>query len=67
MSATAFALAHVPLLVFDQRQTLPAVLPALGQKFVLALVFGWLFARTRTLAAPITAHATWDTAVALLG
>jgi membrane protease YdiL (CAAX protease family) len=54
LSATLFALVHVPALVSG------AVAPGLAMLFVLGIALGWCAARTGSLAAPITAHALFN-------
>ncbi|MDP9369099.1 MAG: CPBP family intramembrane metalloprotease [Chloroflexota bacterium] len=67
LSAAAFALIHLPLLVLDQGQGLVEALTTLRTILALGIGLGWLFGRTRGLAAPIAAHAVWDGAVTWFG
>ncbi len=67
LSTLAFAAVHVPLLVVVEGQSATEALRSLATISALGLVFGWLFAQTRTLAAPIAAHTIWDGAITLLG
>lgn len=67
LSAAAFALIHLPLLLLDQGLGPAATFTTLRTIFVLGVGLGWLFGQTRGLAAPIAAHAVWDAAVTWLG
>ncbi len=67
LSAAAFALIHLPLLLLDQGFAPAAAFTTLRTIFVLGLGLGWLFEKTRGLAAPIAAHAVWNAAVTWFG
>lgn len=68
IQALAFASLHIPRYL----TTVPTMNPALWisnlvSVFILGLLFGWLYARSRSLWPGIAVHMTWDILVTLFG
>lgn len=68
LQALAFASLHIPrYLTTVPAMSLGAWLTNLVSVFLLGLLFGWLYARSRSLWPGIATHMTWDILVTLFG
>lgn len=65
VSSILFVLLHVPILVTSVKLTGPTLLLFFITDFVLGFANAVLFARTKTLVAPILVHVFWNMTVAL--
>lgn len=65
VSALFFLLIHLPGWIMGG-SSLAAILTTGAGIFVLGLVFGWLFGKSRSLWTPILAHLLWDVCARLL-
>jgi membrane protease YdiL (CAAX protease family) len=65
LSAVLFSLIHIPMAVFTLHYPLMQLVTYLFLIFIFGLGSGWLFLRTRTVAASIITHSLWGWAVYL--
>lgn len=60
LSSCLFTLIHLPLIIFTLHYHISQMIPYGFLLFLLGVINGFLYAKTKTLAASIAAHTVWD-------